>query len=324
MVITKTPFRVSFFGGGTDIPAWFKEEGGQVLSTSIDKYCYVTARNLPPFFKHSIRLAYSKIETVSNPLDIEHPLVRAILDTRGENNLEIHYDADLPGRSGLGSSSSFGVGLVSALDGLKGKLMSKKDMADQIIHFERNVLQEHGGHQDQVAAAFGGFNQIKFNIDGSYSVNPVVISEDKLTQLKSSLVLCYVPIERLSSDISLAKDFDKNACEQNLRDISSNVDSALKILKDGELDDFGSLLDMTWKKKRDFKGVTNPEIDHIYQRAISAGALGGKLLGAGGGGFMIFYCKPEKQAALKKALKGMLFVPFDFESNGSQVIYYQN
>lgn len=323
MIITRTSFRMSFFGGGTDIPEWFSEEGGQVLSTTIDKYCYVTVRNLPPFFDHSIRLAYSRLETVSEFKDIQHPLVRVILSDFDSKDVEIHYDADLPGNSGLGTSSSFGVGLVSALAGMKGKLLPPGEVADKVIQFERFVLKEHGGFQDQIAAAYGGFNHIVFYRDGTYSVRPVVITKDRLQQFKESLVLCYIPIKRFSSDVSLARGFSKERYAGHLKSIQRSVDEALSILQDGEISDLGVLMNEVWNKKRQLDGVTTPEIDEIYNIGLSAGALGGKLLGAGGGGFMLFFCEPEKQAKLAKALGNMLRVPFNFEQEGSQIIYFR-
>lgn len=323
MIITRTPFRVSFFGGGTDIPAWYLEEGGQVLSTTIDKYCYVTARTLPPFFDHSIRIAYSKIETVTDPASIIHPLIRAVLLDRKDNNLEIHYDADIPGRSGIGSSSSFGVGLLSALEGLQGGSPSKKNLAEKTIFYEREVLKEDGGHQDQIAAAYGGLNHIKFNQDGSFTVEPLILPAERLNQLQNSLLLCYIPLKRFSGDVSLARNFHKKKSEKSLREMFDSVSTAIKILKSGELDDFGHLMDLMWHRKRSFSGVSNSIIDEVYNEAKSAGAIGGKLLGAGGGGFMIFCCPQHKQAAVKRALRNYLFVPFAFESSGSQIIYSQ-
>lgn len=322
MIITRTPFRVSFFGGGTDIPSWFLQEGGQVLSTTIDKYCYVTARHLPPFFDHSIRLAYSKIETVSQPTEIKHPLIRVILDDFASNHVEIHYDSDLPGNSGLGTSSSFGVGLVAALMGLQGKLLSDKALANKVIHYERHALQEYGGYQDQIAAAYGGLNHILFHTNGDYSVRPLPIHHERLQRLKESLLLCYIPIKRLSSNISLAKGFQKEKHQDKLRFIHTSVDKALNILLHGELDDLGHLMHETWLHKRQFDNVTNQAIDEVYEAAHSAGALGGKLLGAGGGGFMLFYCQKEKQHKVLNALKKLLFVPFDFDQDGVQIIYY--
>lgn len=323
MIITRTPFRISFFGGGTDIPAWFTQEGGQVLSTAIDKYCYVTARDLPPFFDHSIRLAYSAIETVRDPADIRHPLLRVILEDFARNHIEVHYDADLPGNSGLGTSSSFGVGLVAALLGLEGRLPSKKELADRVIYYERYALQEHGGYQDQVAAAYGGFNHIVFHPDGDYSVHPIPLHAERLREFHDSLLLCYIPIKRYSGDVSLANNFRKEKCGEHLRFMHDSVRDALAILQNGSLKDIGHLMHEVWLHKRCFSGVTKPEIDDIYAAGRAAGALGGKLLGAGGGGFMLFHCRREKQARLRKALSRLLFVPFDFDFEGQKIIYYE-
>lgn len=324
MITTKTPFRISFFGGGTDIPAWFKEEGGQVLSTSIDKYCYVTVRDLPPFFDHSIRLAYSRLETVSEFDEIQHPLIREILRDFDYKNIEIHYDADLPGNSGLGSSSSFGVGLISALAGMKGRLLSNRELASKVIHFEREVLQEHGGYQDQIAASYGGLNHIVFHKDDTFSVNPVVITNEKLIRFKQSLCLYYIPVKRYSSDVSLAKNYSKDSHEENLRYIHDSVNDALHIIQNGDINDLGSLMNETWQRKRQFGGVTTEVIDEIYNTGIKAGALGGKLLGAGGGGFMLFFCPPEKQKDLSNSLEQLLCVPFDLDQDGTKVIYFRN
>jgi len=322
MIITRTPFRISFFGGGTDIPAWFLQEGGQVLSTTINKYCYVTARHLPPFFEHSIRLAYSKIETVSQHDDIQHPLIRVILKDFASNNIEIHHDSDLPGSSGLGTSSSFGAGLIAALKGLQGKFLSNQELANKVIHYERHVLQEHGGYQDQIAATYGGLNHILFHTNGHYSVRPLPIHKERLQRFKESLLLCYIPIKRLSSNISLAKEFKKEKHDEKLRFIHNCVDNGLNILLNGELEDLGHLMHEAWMYKRQLDNVTNPTIDEVYDAARSAGALGGKVLGAGGGGFMLFYCQKEKQQNVLNALKKLLFVPFEFEQDGVQIIYY--
>ena len=324
MIFTRTPFRVSFFGGGTDIPDWFTHEGGQVLSTTIDKYCYVTARHLPPYFDHSIRLAYSRIETVSNAADIEHPLLRAVLEGERVDNIEIHYDADLPGNSGLGTSSSFGAGLLSALKGLEGKLLSREALADRVIHYEREVLAEPGGYQDQIAAAFGGFNRITFHKNGSWSVHPLPFPKARMDALQSRLQLCYIPIKRFSGEHSVARDFDRKKHEERLRFLQSSVDQAIDILGDGDLDDFGRLLHEAWLRKRELGRVTNPTIDDIYDRALAAGALGGKILGAGHGGFFLLYCPEGQKAAIQEALSELLFVSFRFESEGSKIIYYQD
>jgi D-glycero-alpha-D-manno-heptose-7-phosphate kinase len=323
MIITQTPFRISFFGGGTDIPAWFTHEGGQVLSTAIDKYCYVTARDLPRFFDHSIRVAYSTTEMATKPGDIRHPLIRVILEGYALNNIEIHYDSDLPGNSGLGTSSSFGVGLLAAIHGLRGELMAPRELAEKTIHFERDVLQEAGGYQDQIAAAFGGFNHIRFHPDGTWTVRPLTINKDRLASLKDALILCYIPTKRFSGQISLAGDFVKDHHDARLRFMHESVDQGLQILMRGDLDDFGRLMHDAWTYKRQFDRVTNPMIDEVYESARKAGALGGKVLGAGGGGFMALYCPRQRQPEVREALRNLLVVPFDFEPEGVRVIYFR-
>lgn len=324
MIITRTPFRISFFGGGTDIPGYFREAGGQVLSTTIDKYCYVTARVLPPFFDHSIRLAYSRMETCRDLADIQHPLVRSILEDFNRNNIEIHYDADLPGNSGLGSSSSFGVGLTTCLLAMEGKIASKYDLARRVIHYEREKLREHGGYQDQVAAAYGGFNHIRFFDENQFSVQPLPLTRAKKEEMLRRLILCYIPKKRYSSDVSVAQKIENPSYRKNLRYIYDTVDKAIAILQSGNIDDLGELLHETWVRKREFAGVSDKEIDSIYERARAAGALGGKLLGAGGGGFMLVWAKPDDRDRVIKALDPLLIVPFDFDTEGAQIIYYSN
>jgi len=321
MVISKTPFRISFFGGGTDIPKFFNEEGGQVLSISIDKYCYVTARHLPPFFDHSIRLAYSKLEMVKEANEIEHPLVRVALQEFKLNNIEIHYDADLPGNSGLGSSSSFGVGLANCLSALNGRLITRRDLASIVINWERNILREAGGYQDQIAASYGGMNQIIFSSSNNFSIRPIPISEQLCVEMQSRMILCYIPKFRFSSAISVAREIDEKSVRQNLRFIRDSVDIALNLLQKNDFDSFGELLDETWKRKREFNGVSDSEINQIYSRAVNSGALGGKLLGAGGGGFMLLWCKSDNREQVIRALSPLLVVPFNFDFTGSQIIY---
>jgi len=323
MIITRVPFRVSFFGGGTDIPEYFERYGGSVLSTTIDKYCYVTARELPPFFEHRVRVAYSRIELVKEVADIEHPLVRAALERFNRSDVEIHYDADLPAWSGLGTSSSFGVGLVGALGGLQGDLISRKDLAIETIRLERHVLQEAGGYQDQVAAAYGGFNHIEFHPSGDFEVHPLVLSAERLKVLQRSLMLCYIPKTRISGSISPAGHYDRDRYDYLLKHIHRSVERALEILRDGEIRDLGELLHETWRKKRELPGTSNETIDQAYDAACDAGALGGKILGAGSGGFMILFCPEEKQRAVRERLSDLLFVPFSFDRSGMQVIYYQ-
>jgi D-glycero-alpha-D-manno-heptose-7-phosphate kinase len=321
MIISRTPFRISFLGGGSDIPDFFLEEGGQVLSTTINKFCYVTTRNLPRFFQHTIRLAYSQLEHCNAPEDIQHPLVRVALQDFGRNNIEIHYDADLPGNSGLGSSSAFGVGLATCLAAMDGVLESKRRLAERVIRWERHVLREAGGYQDQVAAAFGGMNHIRFNRDGGFEVNAYPLTRDLRGALERRMALFYVPKPRYSQDVSVARHVLRQETRENLRHIRDSVDQGLELLRTRNLDDFGRLLHETWVRKRQFHGVSDREIDAIYERALSAGALGGKLLGAGGGGFMLIWCREDNRDDVIRALADLLSVDFEFEGDGSRIIY---
>lgn len=324
MIITKTPFRMSFFGGGTDMESFFKENGGSVLSTTFDKYCYVNVRHLPRFFDYSTELSYSKTERVTNIDDIEHPAIRNAMKMLDMHEIRLTYEADLPARSGLGTSSSFAVGMLNAFYALKGKYASKKQLADEAIYLERVLCNETGGWQDQIAASFGGFNRIDFNADG-YTVHPVIVSPQRKQQLNNNLMMFFTGFTRFSSEIQKANKLDDESKTKQLKQMLTLVDEAESILTDQskDLDDFGRLLDVTWKLKRQTgKSVSTSNIDNLYDKGISAGALGGKLLGAGGGGFLVFYVTPEKQAAVKEAMKDLLYIPFKFEDSGTQVIYY--
>jgi len=324
MIITKTPFRMSFFGGGTDMESFFKENGGSVLSTTFDKYCYVNVRHLPRFFDYSTELSYSKTERVTNIDDIEHPAIRNAMKMLDMHEIRLTYEADLPARSGLGTSSSFAVGMLNAFYALKGKYASKKQLADEAIYLERVLCNEAGGWQDQIAASFGGFNRIDFNADG-YTVHPVIISPQRKQQLNNNLMMFFTGFTRFSSEIQKANKLDDESKTKQLKQMLTLVDEAESILTDHskDLDDFGRLLDVTWKLKRQTgKSVSTSNIDNLYDKGISAGALGGKLLGAGGGGFLVFYVTPEKQAAVKEAMEDLLYIPFKFEDSGTQVIYY--
>ena len=322
MIITKTPFRMSFFGGGTDMESFFKENGGSVLSTTFDKYCYVNVR--PRFFEYSTELSYSKTERVTNIDDIEHPAIRNAMKMLDMHEIRLTYEADLPARSGLGTSSSFAVGMLNAFYALKGKYASKKQLADEAIYLERVLCDEAGGWQDQIAASFGGFNRIDFNADG-YTVHPVIVSPQRKQQLNNNLMMFFTGFTRFSSEIQKANKLDDESKTKQLKQMLTLVDEAENILTDQskDLDDFGRLLDVTWKLKRQTgKSVSTSNIDNLYDKGISAGALGGKLLGAGGGGFLVFYVTPEKQAAVKEAMEDLLYIPFKFEDSGTQVIYY--
>lgn len=324
MIITKTPFRMSFFGGGTDMESFFKENGGSVLSTTFDKYCYVNVRHLPRFFDYSTELSYSKTERVTSIDAIEHPAIRNAMKMLDMHEIRLTYEADLPARSGLGTSSSFAVGMLNAFYALKGKYASKKQLADEAIYLERVLCNEAGGWQDQIAASFGGFNRIDFNADG-YTVHPVIVSPERKQQLNNNLMMFFTGFTRFSSEIQKANKLDDDSKTKQLKQMLTLVDEAESILTDQskDLDDFGRLLDVTWKLKRQTgKSVSTSNIDNLYDKGISAGALGGKLLGAGGGGFLVFYVTPEKQAAVKEAMKDLLYIPFKFEDSGTQVIYY--
>lgn len=324
MIITKTPFRMSFFGGGTDMESFFKENGGSVLSTTFDKYCYVNVRHLPRFFDYSTELSYSKTERVTSIDAIEHPAIRNAMKMLDMHEIRLTYEADLPARSGLGTSSSFAVGMLNAFYALKGKYASKKQLADEAIYLERVLCNEAGGWQDQIAASFGGFNRIDFNADG-YTVHPVIVSPQRKQQLNNNLMMFFTGFTRFSSEIQKANKLDDDSKTKQLKQMLTLVDEAESILTDQskDLDDFGRLLDVTWKLKRQTgKSVSTSNIDNLYDKGISAGALGGKLLGAGGGGFLVFYVTPEKQAAVKEAMKDLLYIPFKFEDSGTQVIYY--
>ncbi len=324
MIITKTPFRMSFFGGGTDIESFFKENGGAVLSTTIDKYCYVTVRHLPRFFDYKTHLTYSKTEYINSYDEIEHPLIRNAMKMLDMHELRLTYDSDLPARSGLGTSSSFAVGMLNAFYSLKGKYVDKKRLADEAIFLERVLCDEAGGWQDQIAASYGGLNRINFNASG-YELLPVIISPKRKEQLKSNLLMFFTGFVRFSSEVqreNASSCSDKNSL---LREMRSLVDDAECLLTDStkDLDDFGRLLDCTWRLKRQTgKSVSMDNIDILYEKGMNAGALGGKLLGAGGGGFFIFYVQPEKQNAVKEAMKDLLYIPFEFETNGTTVIHY--
>lgn len=325
MIITRTPFRMSFFGGGTDMKDFFMEHGGAVISTTFDKYCYVIVRHLPRFFDYSTELSYSKIERVTDIDAIEHPAVRNAMKMLDMHELRLTYEADLPARSGLGTSSSFAVGMLNAFYALKGKYADKKKLADDAIYLERILCNESGGWQDQIAASYGGFNRINFNKDGTYDVYPLIIHPDRKKQLDDNLMMFFTGFTRFSSDMQKANAKGYHDKTKQLLEMLDLVDEAQKILTDkkANLDDFGRLLDHTWKLKRQTGGaITTNSIDELYQRGIDAGALGGKLLGAGGGGFLVFYVQPEKKQAVKEAMKDLLYVPFNFEDGGTRVIHY--
>lgn len=325
MIITQTPFRMSFFGGGTDMENYFKENGGAVLSTTFDKYCYVNVRHLPRFFEYSTEISYAITERVTSVDDIKHPAVRNAMKMLDMHEIRLSYEADLPARSGLGTSSSFAVGMLNAFYALKGKYADKKKLADEAIYLERVLCGEAGGWQDQIAASFGGFNRINFGKDG-YEVLPVIISPERKRTLNDNLLMFFTGFTRFSSDVQKANSSggakDRNAM---LREMYGLVDDAEKILteKTADLDDFGRLLDHTWKLKRQTgSAVSTNSIDGLYEKGMKAGALGGKLLGAGGGGFLVFYVQPEYQESVKRAMSDLMYIPFEFENAGTRVIHY--
>lgn len=322
MIITQTPFRISFFGGGTDFPAFYRKYGGQVLSASIDKYCYVTVRHLPPFFEYSNNIVYSKVERTGHTDEIEHPAVREAMKYLDMHELTVLYDADLPARTGLGTSSSFAVGLLNAFYSLKGKFADKQKLADEAIYLERVLCRESGGVQDQIAASYGGLNRIVFDDEG-YSVHPVVISNETKTAFNDNLMLFFTGISRLSSAIQVEQERNLEAKTAELLKMKDLVDEAHLALTEKRIDDVGRLLDEEWRLKRGLnRKVSTGQIDAYYEKAMEAGALGGKLLGAGGGGFMLFYARKDARDSVRKALAGLQEIPFRFETGGTRVLYY--
>ena len=325
MIITKTPFRMSFFGGGTDLEEYFKENGGAVISTTFDKYCYVNVRHLPRFFDWSNELSYSKTERVSKVKDIQHPAIREAMKMLDMREIRLTYEADLPARSGLGTSSSFAVGMLNAFYALKGKYADKKKLADEAIYLERVLCNEAGGWQDQIAASFGGFNRINFGADG-YEVFPIIISPNRKKQLNNNLMMFFTGFTRFSSDIQKVNNVNGTEEKRSkLKKMYNLVDEAEAVLtnNDRNIDEFGELLNETWKlKKGTGNSISTGSIDELYDKGIKAGALGGKLLGAGGGGFLVFYVQPEKQEHVKKAMRDLMYIPFKFEDGGTRVIHY--
>lgn len=324
MIITKTPFRMSFFGGGTDLPEYFRQNGGAVLSSTFDKYCYVTVRHLPRFFDYKTFLSYSKLEYINSYDEIEHPAIRNAMKMLDIHEIRLAYEADLPARSGLGTSSSFAVGMLNAFYALKGKYADDKKLADEAIYLERELCQEAGGWQDQIASAFGGLNRINFYSD-DYEVLPIIINPERKQQLNNNLMMFFTGFTRFSSDFQKINRIASVEKQAQLREMYALVDEAEKVLtdKNRSLDEFGYLLDYTWKLKRQTgEQISTNSIDALYQKGMEAGALGGKLLGAGGGGFLIFYVQPKKQKAVSDAMKDLMNIPFEFENNGTRVIHY--
>lgn len=326
MIITRTPFRISLFGGGTDYPSWYRRHGGAVLATTIDKYCYLSCRYLPPFFEHRIRIVYSKIENCHQIDEIAHPAAREVLRHVGiERGVEIHHDGDLPARSGMGSSSSFTVGLLHAVYALTGRMPSKHQLALEAVQIEQERLKEAVGSQDQVLAAYGGLNHVTFARDGQIAVRPVTIGAERIRELNDRLMLFYTGITRTASDIADSYVHNVDVNERHLRVLGVMVDEGLAILNGtGDLRPLGRLLHEAWQAKRGLgEAVSNPEVEGLYAAAREAGALGGKLTGAGGGGFMLLFVEPEARARVRERLGELLHVPFKFTFSGSQVIFFE-
>ena len=327
MIISRTPFRISLFGGGSDYPTWFRQHGGAVMGFTINKYCYITLRSLPPFFEHRHRIAYSKVETVNEISEIQHPAVRAVLSEFGvTTGIEIHHDGDLPARSGMGSSSSFTVGLINTLLAKQGRMATKRQLAEEAIRIEQNVIGENVGSQDQVWAAYGGMNRIDFHRDNSFDVSPLIVPIERRREMLGSLMLFFTGFSRYADKVAAKQIANLGNREAHIHKMVAMVDEATDILSsDGRpLSDLGHLLHDGWRLKRELAdAVSTPEIDAIYDAAMAAGATGGKLLGAGGGGFMLFYVEPEKQAKVKERLKDLIQVDFDIDNSGSKIVVYE-
>lgn len=325
MIISRTPFRISFFGGGTDYPAWTRENPGAVLATTINKYCYLTCRPLPPFFEHRTRVLYSRVENVRSIDEIQHPSVRETLRHLGfKEGVEIHHDGDLPARTGLGSSSTFTVGLLHALYGLQGRMPTKADLARTAIHIEQDLIHETVGCQDQVMAAYGGFNLVRFGPAEPFQVSLVILGQPRMEELQSHLMLFFTGTSRTASEIAATQVREMQDHRAEMLSMLQLVDEALKVLSGkAPILEFGRLLDEGWRLKRSLSAkISTPEIDGMYEAAKAAGAVGGKLLGAGGGGFLLIFAPPDRHDDVRRGLKGHLHVPFHFESQGSQIIFY--
>jgi D-glycero-alpha-D-manno-heptose-7-phosphate kinase len=327
MVITCTPLRISFFGGGTDYPVWYREHGGSVLATTINKCCYITCRRLPPFFEYHSRVSYSRVENVGRNCDILHPSVRGCLHFMNmEEGVEIHHVADLPARTGLGTSSAFTVGLLLGLYALRNQMRDKRSLNADAIHVEQEIVKEAVGSQDQTSAAYGGFNRINFGTDGSIEVNRILADPSRLAELQSRLALFFTGFSRTASEVATEQVKITPHKKQELEAMYQLVGEAESIVTSPHrsLDEFGKLMHQGWQIKRSLtQKISNANIDEIYEAGLSAGALGGKLLGAGGGGFMLFYVPPEKREGLRRRLQKLLCVPFAFSTKGSHVVLYE-
>lgn len=327
MIISRTPFRISFFGGGSDYPAWYQQYGGKVFGTTIDKYCYISLRHLPAFFDYKHRIVYSKIEQVSEIEEIRHPAVRAVFKTMNvTDGLEVHHDGDLPARSGLGSSSSFTVGLIHALKAIRGEMIQKRDLANEAVYMEQEVLKENVGSQDQILTSVGGMNTIEFFKDGTFDVTPVILNKEKIDLLQKHMVLCFTGFTRIASEIAKTYMGSLEKRKVEIMAMQDMVGRAMDVFqKSGNLiEDFGSLLNEYWALKKNLSdNVSNPEIDQIYEAAMKAGAAGGKLLGAGGGGFLLLMIKPGMHQKVYESLKGLTFTSFRFDYTGSKIVVYE-
>ena len=325
MIVSRTPFRISFFGGGTDYPGWYREHGGAVLATTIDKYCYLTCRYLPPFFEHRYRIVYSAIENVQQIDDIRHPAAREVLRLMSiSRGIEIHHDGDLPARSGMSTSSAFTVGLLHALHSLQGNIVSKQQLATEGIHIEQDILKETVGSQDQVMAAHGGFNHVTFHPNGEISVRPMTLPRERIASLQAHLMLFYTGIRRTASDVAKSYVIDMDSKKRQLRIMRDLVEESVSFLNGRhDIIGFGHLIHEAWQAKRSLgANVTNSEVDAIYDAARHAGAIGGKLTGAGGGGFMLLFVPPAQQKKVRDKLNKLVLVPFQFDTGGSQIIFY--
>jgi len=326
LILSRTPHRISFFGGGTDYPEYYNEFGGKTLGVAIDKYSYINIRKLPPFFEHKHRIVYSKQENVNTISQIQHPSVRETLKYFNiDYGISIHHDGDIPARSGMGSSSAFTVGLINSINALNGKMSSKAQLTEQAIHIEQNIIKENVGSQDQTFAAYGGLNIINFLQNGKISVEPIILKQQRMLEFQNNIMLFFSGLSRTASDI-VAEQIKKTSINiPNLNRMKDLVDEANNILTSNkDLNEFGELLNHTWELKKSLSSkVTNPQIDDMYKKALNAGALGGKLLGAGGGGFMAFYVEKHNQKKVKEALKNYLHIPFNFDFEGSKIVVYE-
>jgi D-glycero-alpha-D-manno-heptose-7-phosphate kinase len=327
MIISRTPHRISFFGGGTDYPSYYLNHGGKTLGVAIDKYCYLNVRKMPPFFEHKHRVVYSKIENANTFDQIDHPSVREVLKfLKIQYGVSIHHDGDIPAKSGMGSSSAFTVGLLKSMFALEGKMISKHELTDLAIFIEQKLIKENVGSQDQTFAAFGGLNVVEFLQNGQIVVNPIIIKPERLQKFESNLLLYFTGISRFASEVAAEQIQNTNQNIDNLNSMKKLVDDSYNILTSSKdrLDEFGEMLNETWMMKKKLSSkITNPQVEELYNTAIKAGAIGGKLLGAGGGGFMCFYARPENHQNIREKLSGFLNIPFKFDFDGSTVIVYE-